>query len=292
MSFHTPMRLPNIAALLTVGALLSSCTKAPVATGPSDADLQKLQTDLSALQSERKLLEEEYTRKFNEVIEKNKQSEDAKEELRKSLEHSQDEMDKLKKEFEDYKAKYRVSVRSKAVGRAYATISTTDAKTYSEAIVTGLTPVTLSIKHRDGLAKVALAKLQPALATEMGYDEMDAKRWEYEQLPPEVKAEQAEKATAEAVTKQKVADPKLAAMLTAHPDAGNPFAIQRLQNRISQRLTQLEDIRKEAGEVKRVYGSTSLGRLRMTVLQDRNKRVSEEIAQLTAMLHGMLHPNG
>ncbi len=86
------------------------------------------------------------------------------------LKQSQDEFKALKTQFDQF----RTQRRSAMVGKKFPTLNLEDGKTLREAEITAVSADELSIRHADGLVKVALAKTTPDLRWEACYDPLEA----------------------------------------------------------------------------------------------------------------------
>lgn len=86
------------------------------------------------------------------------------------LKQTQDEFKVLKTQFDQF----RTQRRSAMVGKKFPTLSLEDGRVLREAEITGVTAEDLSIRHADGLVRVALAKTTPDLRWEACYDPQEA----------------------------------------------------------------------------------------------------------------------
>ena len=87
------------------------------------------------------------------------------------LKQSQEEFKSLKTQYDQFRAQRR----SAMVGKKFPMLSLDDGKVLRQAEITAVSAEELSIRHADGLVKVALAKTTPDLRWEACYDPMEAK---------------------------------------------------------------------------------------------------------------------
>ncbi len=87
------------------------------------------------------------------------------------LKQSQDEFNSLKTQYDHF----RTQRRSAMVGKKFPLLSLDDGKVLRQAEITAVSAEYLSIRHADGLVKVALAKTTPDLRWEACYDPMETK---------------------------------------------------------------------------------------------------------------------
>ncbi len=268
-----PKSTAPLAAIVVAAAaaLLPSC-------GPSAAEKQQmsdqaqqlaqLQTQKSKLETQFKALQEEAQTKYNDVLQQNDDLQKSNDELRKTLEKVQDQIESTRREFEEYKAKYRVSVRSKAKGLQIPVLATGDGKTFESVVINAVSPSEVQFMHATGTARVPLANLPAEWQQKFAFDPNEEK----EMKRREAEAEAAKTAVAAALTstdKRKVRQ------------GIDPIAINRLRERIEAREQALKKTYKEAEEVKKSpYGTSSLARLRLDVLQKRAARLKDEMIDL------------
>lgn len=86
------------------------------------------------------------------------------------LTHSQDQFKALKAQFD----RFRTQRRSAMVGKKFPMLTLEDGKVLREAEITAVTAEDLSIRHADGLIRVAFAKTTPDLRWEACYDPFEA----------------------------------------------------------------------------------------------------------------------
>lgn len=83
--------------------------------------------------------------------------------------------EEVKKAFDDYRAKYRVTAR--APGVKIARLDLGQDKVYENVEIIEVTPGELRFHHSFGTAKVALGMLEPALRDRLDYDAEEAAVW-------------------------------------------------------------------------------------------------------------------
>jgi len=87
------------------------------------------------------------------------------------LTQSQDQYKALKAQFDHF----RTQRRSAMVGRKFPMLNLDDGKVLRDAEITAVTAEDVSIRHADGLARVAFAKTTPDLRWEACYDPQEAR---------------------------------------------------------------------------------------------------------------------
>ncbi len=125
------------------------------------------------------------TKEVEELREKAKQLEE--------LEALKQELETIKKEFLDYKEKYRLGVRKKAVGTDLGQLVTRDGRRYENAIVRGFTETEMLISHRAGLATIDFKNLSGDLQKQYLFSEADLEEAALLTSEPEAGEEEAEK---------------------------------------------------------------------------------------------------
>jgi hypothetical protein len=103
-----------------------------------------------------------------------KQFEDKQKAADQRVKEYQDTLDKLKQEFDDYRAKYRVSIRKKIVGEEYTTLITLSGKTYNQVKITKADAAYLYFIHGTGVVKVSFTDLPKTWTDRMDYDSEEA----------------------------------------------------------------------------------------------------------------------
>ena len=86
------------------------------------------------------------------------------------LSQSQEELKALKAQFD----RFRTQRRSAMVGRKFPVLNLDDGKVLRDAEIMAVTAEDVSIRHADGLVRVAFAKTTPDLRWEACYDPMEA----------------------------------------------------------------------------------------------------------------------
>lgn len=99
------------------------------------------------------------------------------------LKQSQDEFKSLKTQYDQF----RTQRRSAMVGKKFPMLSLDDGKVLRQAEITAVSAEELSIRHADGLVKVALAKTTPDLRWEACYDPMETKEKKREKETKQVR---------------------------------------------------------------------------------------------------------
>lgn len=86
------------------------------------------------------------------------------------LSQTQEELKALKAQFD----RFRTQRRSAMVGRKFPVLSLDDGKVLRDAEITAVSAEDVSLRHADGLVRVAFAKTTPDLRWEACYDPMEA----------------------------------------------------------------------------------------------------------------------
>jgi hypothetical protein len=167
---------PNIVALALLTGVLSGCVKQSdyEALQQENQQLQMRldQANLQVRQSQTDLgVQMSRIQQLMEVQGKLERSQEL-------LEQTQAELDAQKAEFE----KFRTQRRSAMLGKKYPTIMLDNGKELHDVEITAFTRDVLSIKHRDGALKVALAESSDDLRWEACFNPQDARLSIREQL--------------------------------------------------------------------------------------------------------------
>lgn len=85
------------------------------------------------------------------------------------------QLDEVKKAFDDYKTKYRVSAR--APGQKFVKLDCGDGKIFANVEIVEVTPGEMRFSHAYGSGKVALGMLEAGLRDRMDYDPEEAAAW-------------------------------------------------------------------------------------------------------------------
>ena len=85
------------------------------------------------------------------------------------------QLDEVKKAYDAYRAKYRVTAR--ASGQKLARLDCGDGKVFDNVEVTEVTPGELRFHHSFGMGRVPLGMLEPALRERLDYDAEEAAAW-------------------------------------------------------------------------------------------------------------------
>ncbi|MDB6133360.1 MAG: hypothetical protein JWM59_1603 [Verrucomicrobiales bacterium] len=101
--------------------------------------------------------------------------------------------EEVKKAFDDYRAKYRVTAR--APGVRIARLDLGQDKVYENVEIMEVTPGELRFHHSFGTGKVALGMLEPALRDRLDYDAEEAAVWMAAHAPKVPSLEEAETET-------------------------------------------------------------------------------------------------
>ena len=80
------------------------------------------------------------------------------------------ELNAIKAEFEEYKKKYRVSIRTNAKGMKLGRIATSAGKVYEEVVLNTVDAERVSFLHETGSTSLMLTDLEPELRERLGYD--------------------------------------------------------------------------------------------------------------------------
>ena len=258
-------------ALAASTALLPSC-------GPGAAEKQQLsdqaqqiadlETQKKKAETQFKALQEEAQAKYNDMLQQNDELQKSNDELRKALEKIQDQMETTRREFEEYKAKYRVSVRGKAKGMQIPVLATGDGRTFESVVINSVSSADVQFMHATGTARVPLAALPAEWQQKFAFDPNEEKEAQRRQ-------QEAEAAKAAATAALTASDQRRV------KTGIDPIAVSRLRERIEAREQALKKTYKEVEEVKKgPYGTSSLARLRLEVLEKRASRLKDEMIDL------------
>ncbi|MGI8601590.1 MAG: hypothetical protein ACR2OZ_01190 [Verrucomicrobiales bacterium] len=222
------------------------------------------------LESELKLLREDFQNKYHNALKQAEDLQKANDELKQQLEKAQDEADKSRKELQEHLAKYKISMRQKAKGLQIPMLQAADGKVFEGVTISDVTPDTLSFQHSGGVSRLPLEKLATEWQKKFFYD------------PEEIKAIEAAK-LAQAAASEAVPEADIPKDVASRVD---PIILKRLKDRIFARKAEISRINKEAKSVQEgPYGMTNLSKLRLQVLRQRTLRLQDDIKGLQNMLH-------
>ncbi len=125
------------------------------------ADLKDAQISAGRLQIKNQSLEEKFQEQENRLGSILRDVESA-------HEKHQEEIEALRKEFEDYKRKYRISLRLRSPGTELPDLEYCGTS-YSNPVVVFATPAWLEIRHDSGIANLDFAFLPHSLRERFGY---------------------------------------------------------------------------------------------------------------------------
>jgi hypothetical protein len=276
MMKHSPLRL-RLAWLLLIPILGPvSCNRGPELAAAQSADeVASLEKTKTRLENELKALRTEFETRQNDILRKNDELMKSNDELKAQFEKAQDDAARIRREFDEYVAKYKTSLRAKAKGMQLPRLETAEKTVFESVVVREVTPTELSFSHAGGVTRIELAKLPGDMQRKFFYD------------PDEVKAMEAAAAAAAAAAAEVAKSlPEVQALPVAEPGrAINPIAVKNLTDRILARQAEIAKAEKEAVEVKRSsYGGTNIAQYRVSQLGARAARLKSEIAELRALL--------
>jgi hypothetical protein len=279
MMMNNELPWPRLWWVLLVPALvaMSSCNPgAEKAAAAQTEEISSLERTKARLEHELKLLRADIERRESEIIQKNDELLKSNDELKAQLEKAQDEAAKLKREFDDYVSKYKVSLRSKAKGLELPRLEAAQ-QVFEAVVVREVTPKDVSFSHAGGAARVPLAKLTPDLQRRFLYD------------PEEVKAiETEEAAVAEAI--KELPEVEAAKALQDPTRRVNPIALRNLTNRITWREAEIKRVENEAFQVRKSsYAGSNIGQYRLGQLSMRAERMRDDIMLLRKMIERELN---
>lgn len=155
-----------------------------------------LQSDLERATSEARAAERSLRTVREDAVRREKEATTEREAYQKKL-------DDAVKALDEYKAKYRVTYRSKAAGRKMTQLDSGTGGIFEGVEILALTPGELRFHHNNGIATVALGQLKADLRESLGYDPQEAAAWLKEQRVKQVAAEEEEPAPLTASAKSR-----------------------------------------------------------------------------------------
>ena len=162
--------------LLILPFWLTSC-------GP-DPQLNALQAETKTLTQRLRTLEEDVTRAKQEALAAERSLQELRaESLRKEKdtkaekEAARQKLEEVQKAFEEYKTKFRLTSRTRAVGLELARLDCGSEGTFQQVKVMDLTPGTVRFHHATGITAVALGRLEPEVRARLGYNPEEAAAW-------------------------------------------------------------------------------------------------------------------
>jgi len=253
---------------LFVGHGLTGCTKEPEAHTAVNDEVEALQKSKAKLENEVKLLREDFEKRYREILKRNEELQKDTDAAKAGVEKAQDEAGKCRRELQEYQAKYKISVRTKAKGMQIPQLETADKQVFQSAVVKEVTPQEVALSHSGGVARIPLAKLPLELQRKFLYDPEELKKIE------EAKAETAKLTTEDPEIKQRNPNRRF-----------DPLAVKNIKGRITSRLGDIKKIDSEATQVANgPYKNTGVARYRLNVLQSRRLRLQEDVKLLRGIL--------
>lgn len=268
---------------LAVGApsLLTSCdTKDRHAALIAQEEVDALQKAKSKLETEVKKLRDEGDKGHADLIKRNEELQKEADEAKAQFEKLQDEAAKARKELEEYMAKYKLSYRAQLKGQSLSSLQTADDQSYQSVVLREVSATEVSFAHSNGVTRVPMDKLTPALQQKFLYDPGEVKR-----------LEESKAAAAAAGADLEGLEGLEVQIVQQDPNrAVNPIVVYNLRTRILTRQKEIAKAKAEAARVARNGDtSTNLGRYRVLVLKQRMDRMKEEIKTLVSMLNKELN---
>ena len=115
------------------------------------AEMVRLQLQMKAVQAERDKLKAE------------------RDKLQSQMDEAAKALEAIKKDFSDYKAQYKVSIRKRAPGMELEVVEI-DGKKFERVKIRELTESNLTFMHQAGTMSVPLSRLNPSLQTRLGFE--------------------------------------------------------------------------------------------------------------------------
>lgn len=286
LRFMNYSSLPSLMRSLCVAGaaviLLPSCLEDPKQTQAITAaqqEIDSLKLAKSALESDVKLLRQEAEKRQNELQRRTDELQKEADEAKAQLEQAQDEATEVRKELEEYMAKYKLGYRAKLKGTSLPALKTEDGHSYESVVVREITPVEISFVHSMGVARVPLARLTADLQRKFMFDPDEEKK----------KEEAAQAAAAKVANDlEEIGGIEGIDIPMAPKDPArvvNPIVVHNLKQRILTRQEAIEKANAEARQVKSAGDDRqNLGKLRLQVLGQRVERMREEIKELANLL--------
>jgi len=132
--------------------------------------VEVLESDAKRAADEARAAERSLQTVREETKRKEKEATAERESLRKQTEEAVKALD-------DYKAKYRISYRSRAKGQRLARLDCGDGGVFENVEILSLTPGELRYHHANGIATVALGRPETGQREMLGYDPREAAVW-------------------------------------------------------------------------------------------------------------------
>ena len=137
---------------------LSSCvSEEEVRSAERKAEL--LENKIKDLEDDQKLEIERLVKELESLGAEKAEAQTRTRQAESELEGMMEEVKAIRDEFDQYKRKYRISFRSKAVGSKFESIALGDGTTLKRAEITQISPAGFRIKHSNGINQIAYTKL-------------------------------------------------------------------------------------------------------------------------------------
>lgn len=137
------------------------------------AEIVRLQEQIEYLQEQKKLMVP-----YRKVQRDLKEQQDRRSQLASEATTEEAGLEKIRTDWNEYKAQYRTVAKARLVGRVIDQLTTADGRSFTSVKITGVSAHEMTFQHRDGAAKVKLAHLPDDLQDELQYE-----KDEIEELP-------------------------------------------------------------------------------------------------------------
>lgn len=168
------MKMIPSAAAVSLTLLFTSCE-------PGESERARL-NELQTLRQDIRTMQDQSDREAadNRAIKaslRQAQEDAAKREQQATAERdaAQKKLEEVKKAFDDYRAKYRITAR--APGQKFAKMDCGEGNVYNNVEIIEVTPGEMRFHHDAGTAKVALGMIERPIRERLDYDPMEAEAW-------------------------------------------------------------------------------------------------------------------
>ena len=155
------MLLPHIARVVVPAialTFLSSCVSEEEVLA-AERKAEMLETKIQDLEDDQKLEIERLVKELESLGSEKAEAQSRTRQAESELEGMVEEIKAIREEFDQYKRKFRISFRSKAVGTKFDSIALDDGTTYKGVEITEINPAGFRVKHSSGINRIAYTKL-------------------------------------------------------------------------------------------------------------------------------------
>lgn len=145
--------------------------------GVPPEELNRAKQEVTELQTKLEIQRKEHRKEIDGIVERSEDKDAQIKALKDALEAIEAELETQRKEFEEYRQKFRTEARAKAPGKRLPSLVVGGGKTFNKIEIRKVTPVDISFLHEGGIATVMLDDLHPDVRDQFGYHAEEAAQY-------------------------------------------------------------------------------------------------------------------